>query len=273
MPRYQVEGRGKDTGRKRKREYDAQTEADARRLAEDDGTEVVSVVELPPEPATDKQLSYAKDLGIKIPSDPTKEQLSYLISERVDPPATKSQLYCLQELGITFPSNVFASEGRVAYFISEHVGDGVNRELARWYLYGVERWLNKEPWETPDQSSLTKDQVYSLADQMVGDPKVLKSLLRELEPSHSGVESSCRFTLPTFSTSSAWEHGVLSLKTITFKSARKLVANELGIEEQQTASRSNGSLKESKAKSGCFGVVVLGVGLFGGAVYLMDKVL
>ena len=80
MPDFEIRGKGRDTGRKRKRVYSAPDEATAKRLAEDDGTLIEAIVEIPPEPATDRQLTYAKDLGISIPPDVSKADLSDLIS-------------------------------------------------------------------------------------------------------------------------------------------------------------------------------------------------
>lgn len=42
------------------------------------------VNELPFDPPTDKQLAYAKDLGILVPKQATKEDVSVLISRKVD---------------------------------------------------------------------------------------------------------------------------------------------------------------------------------------------
>ncbi|MFQ5506555.1 MAG: hypothetical protein ACE5F1_17430 [Planctomycetota bacterium] len=244
-------------------------------MAEAEGTEVESSEELPPEPATEAQLSYARDLGIKIPANPTKEQLSYLIAQRVESPATRAQLWCLEEYGLSLPPNVFASGERVAGFLSQHLGDQLERELARWYLYGVERYLTRGRWDTPDQSALTRDRVYALADRMVGDPKTLKSLLRELDDYTGGL----RFTLPDFS--SAQEQGELSIRTTAFQAARSLLTEELGLEERtasrrdaSTASRSRSRSGAPKARrSGCFGVILLGISVLGGTVIILKQLL
>jgi len=91
MPSYEIKGKGKDAGRKRRRIYSATNETEARQLAEDDGTLVEAVTELPPEPPTERQLDYARDLGISIPANATKNDLSDLISLKVDrdKPATE----------------------------------------------------------------------------------------------------------------------------------------------------------------------------------------
>jgi len=52
MPNFEIIGKGKNTGRKRIKVYYAFTEAQARELAEKDGTIPEKVKELPPEPPT-----------------------------------------------------------------------------------------------------------------------------------------------------------------------------------------------------------------------------
>lgn len=79
--RFKVIGHGKETKRRRVRVYEATSPGDARRRAEYDDTQVDSVEELPPEPATARQIEYAKSLGIPAPKYETKERLSQLISK------------------------------------------------------------------------------------------------------------------------------------------------------------------------------------------------
>jgi len=47
MPRFEIKGKGRDSGRSRKRTYTADTASQARALAEADGTAVESVTRLP----------------------------------------------------------------------------------------------------------------------------------------------------------------------------------------------------------------------------------
>ena len=69
MPGYEIKGKGKDTGRTRKRIFTAPNEEEARQLAEADGTLVEEIIGIPPYPPTERQLDYAKDLGISVPSN------------------------------------------------------------------------------------------------------------------------------------------------------------------------------------------------------------
>jgi len=84
MPRYDIQGNGKDSGRKRTCVYSAANEDAARQLAEVDGITVEKIVELPPDMPTEPQLDYAKNLGIAIPAGATKTDISSLISMKVE---------------------------------------------------------------------------------------------------------------------------------------------------------------------------------------------
>lgn len=84
MSQFRILGLSK-SGRAIDRTFDAETLGGARRQAERAGLVVETVERLPPTPATDRQLAYARDLGITIPESPTLEQMQGLISWAVDP--------------------------------------------------------------------------------------------------------------------------------------------------------------------------------------------
>jgi hypothetical protein len=82
MARYEIHGFGRDTGRRRRHVYDAATEALALEAAAKDGT-VTESVELMPDdgggPATDRQIAYARDLGIDFSANVTRHAISEMI--------------------------------------------------------------------------------------------------------------------------------------------------------------------------------------------------
>jgi hypothetical protein len=57
MPTFEVKGYGRDTGRKRKREYTASTKDEAIRMAGDEGTIVESATEIQGPLASEAQLN------------------------------------------------------------------------------------------------------------------------------------------------------------------------------------------------------------------------
>jgi hypothetical protein len=95
MPLYQIHGYGRDTGRRRNRTYEAVSEVHAIELASADGTitELVTLLpDVPPEPATDRQKSYAHSLGIDFPPGISKEAISHLIDQAVNADADCAEL-------------------------------------------------------------------------------------------------------------------------------------------------------------------------------------
>lgn len=89
MPRYEIVGVGRETGRKRTHVFTAKNQEDAIMMASSEGTIVdtgktVQLPEPPPEPATERQVSYAKSLGVNFHDDISKDDMSILIAEAVE---------------------------------------------------------------------------------------------------------------------------------------------------------------------------------------------
>lgn len=79
--RYQVIGINPKTKRRNKRIYDEQSEDRALKKAEDDGfVAPFEITIIPFDPPSERQLSYAKDLGISIPDGACWMDVSALIS-------------------------------------------------------------------------------------------------------------------------------------------------------------------------------------------------
>lgn len=115
---FEVVGKGRDTGRTRKRKYTVQNEDEARRSAEADGTVVESVTDLGPEPfypPSDAQLKYAADLGIWVPDGSSSNEVSLLISKALAAP--ERELALARALGIDPPEYV-TSEGLMSLILS-----------------------------------------------------------------------------------------------------------------------------------------------------------
>lgn len=113
MPRFEIIGVGRSTGRKRVRIYEAKDQEDAIMMAASDGTvvETDKIKILPEPPATEAQLVYAKDLDIKIPKNPTKAQLSRLINTAVEEDwPTRKQKQKARKLGIQISAGITEDE-------------------------------------------------------------------------------------------------------------------------------------------------------------------
>ena len=169
MPSFEITGKGKESGRKRNRIYSAGDENEARLLADNDGTLVEEITELPPEPPTERQLEYATDLGISIPQNAAKSDLSDLISLKVDKdkPSTTRHREFANRFGVVTTQYI----GKKALFDriqSALVAPGREVELLSWFVYRVYRELtggaDDAPIQNPDDpliqgiaESLAKD--------------------------------------------------------------------------------------------------------------------
>lgn len=184
MNNYEVIGVGKETNRKRKKVYRAETEDVAKALAEKDGTLVESINLLPPEPATDRQLSYAKDLGINIPNGPTKDQISYLISSKTETPASNDQINYALKLGVQFHEYDFKSKETIQNKINNLLGHDsarYNAEIAKWYVYSIARYLSNGNWSTPEKSNIETGIIEDAVKKLMADEKSFKSFQRQIE--------------------------------------------------------------------------------------------
>ena len=109
MPRYEVVGLGRETGRKRVRIYEARNKEDAIMMAASEGivVDTSKIRILPESPATERQIEDAKDLDIKIPKGITKNELSKLINQAEDEDwPTKKTKQQAQKLGIKLPTGI-----------------------------------------------------------------------------------------------------------------------------------------------------------------------
>ena len=85
MPRFEVVGIGRETGKKRVHIYEADNKEAAIAAASADGTivEVDKIRQLPEVPATEAQKQYAKSLEIKFSPDISKIEISRLIDAKL----------------------------------------------------------------------------------------------------------------------------------------------------------------------------------------------
>ena len=178
MPIYEVKGKGKDTERKRKRTYSAANEFEATRLAEIDGTLVDEIIEIPPEPPTERQLNYAKNLSISIPANATKDDVSDLISLEVDrdKPATERHKKFGEAYGIEFTDYI----GKKALFNKIQatlITPGREKELLSWFTFRVYRELTSaaddSPIKGPDDPTINE-----ITEELAFDEKIIKSVRR-----------------------------------------------------------------------------------------------
>lgn len=258
MPSYEIKGKGKDSGRKRTRIYSAANEDAARQLAEVDGTTVEGIVELPPDLPTERQLDYAKDLEIAIPVGATKDDVSDLISMKLDrdKPATERHIGFARRYGIEVSRHI----GKRALFDriqAALVAPGREKELVSWFTYRVYRELvngaDGAPVKGPDDPIIQE-----IASQLEGDEAVIKSIRR-----YTGREL---IWFGEWASPDGFVKTGGSNRTAAYKKASSLLRDKAGISTRcpetlaQSKVRNSGISEENKPHKepkGCLSVIVL----------------
>jgi hypothetical protein len=239
MPRFEVQGKGMSSGRARKRIYFAKDEISARQKAADDGTDIETIEELPPEPPTERQISYANDLGITIPRDATKDELSDLISCSTDEdqPASPELLGLARHYGIE--TTRYTGEQAVHWRIFNTLArSGREQELATWFAFNVLKWRPKAR-AGAGEVSLDNPRLTSIGSKLAADAKVMSSIKRYSES-----------TLLWFgerTQKDGWVRQGGSNRTAAYKAAAELVDAEFG--PVVTPTRRPKSSAESKGRA------------------------
>ena len=252
---YEVEGRGKKSGRARKRRYFAPNEMEALQRADEDDTAVESIVEIPQpdEPPTERQLDYARALGIKVPLSATKLDVSDLIEEELrrrdaailsalPPDVGNAEAEDLlrrekhKDKPITPRHQNFARiydvpctpyTGKKELFRRIHdalVEPGRETEMVSWFVFRVYRELNDGrldlPIDSPDNPAIR-----AIGESLANDSTVVQSVRR-----YSGEDLIWfgEFTAP---------NGMLfnggSRRTAAFKAAANALQQQLKIEKRE----------------------------------------
>lgn len=178
MAKFEIKGHGRDSGRARKRIYSAFDKAEALEMAEANGTIVDTVHLLPDEPPTDSQMAYAKDLGISIPENVTKDEISELISSHLEKDKLATERHRSFAKRYRVECTRFAGKralfDHIFYALKE---SGRERELVSWYVFRVYRELvegaENAPIREPDDPIIQE-----IAEQLQNDQPVIKSIRR-----------------------------------------------------------------------------------------------
>jgi len=176
MPRYEVKGKVKESNRSRKRVYLAYDESEARTMAEADGTIVESVIVLPDDPPTEAQLSYAKDLGIIVPENATKKDVSDMISCRVDhdKPATDRHKSFARMYRVEHTE--FVGKRMLFNMIFASLQDpSRSLDMVAWFTYRVYRKLVRGVVDVPIKGP-DDPVILDIASELENDTSVVKSI-------------------------------------------------------------------------------------------------
>lgn len=172
--RFCVTGMNSSTGRKNTKRYEAQTEADARAAAADDGLVEPMTVQVEPQiPPTDRQMDYALELEAMLPDGVCKEDVSAIISRITDEdeaaPDPGLSLYA-HACGVKF-SRFVGEKALLSYMVSQMHG-AARGEL---YAYAVYRQESGGRFSDPRGLSVYEF-LRSCGAEIAEDPALLKSL-------------------------------------------------------------------------------------------------
>ncbi len=136
--------------------------------------EPFEVEELEPEAPTEKQLSYAKDLGIQIPNGATKHDLSTLIDRSLsnDSEPNPDLLVYAKVMGIDYPKYV----GKKALYklIFENLG---LRDKMAFFVFSVYRYLSEDRGANLGIHP-HKGKIYDFVDSLLLEDRIVKSITK-----------------------------------------------------------------------------------------------
>lgn len=217
---YKISGINEATNRKKSIKIDGLSEDDAIESVLKQGLKEISNIEIIPfDVPTERQLDYAKSLGLIIPNASTKEDVSALISKRVDRDSTPNP-------GLL----EFATNKRI--FLSNYIGKTalyeqvfsrlVDKDKIAFFAFSIYRYISDDRHANLDTHS-GKALFYEFADSVISDESFMKSMNR-----YNG--SDLKF-FGEFTTSDGWTHTGGSVDSLAFKQARGFLIEKQLIKE------------------------------------------
>lgn len=171
---YKVVGKHEETKRNRTITIPAKSTEMAEQIAKEKGLLLpLKIEEHPFEPPSERQLAYAKDLGIDVPLDATKEDVSCLLSRTIDKDNVPS------------PGLIEFADGRNMFF-SQYIGkrrlynlvfnslNGVDK--IAFFTFSIYRWLSEDRHANLDTHP-KKEIFYEFAESVKNDASFEKSML------------------------------------------------------------------------------------------------
>lgn len=200
---------------------------------------------LPRDVPTQRQLDYAKDLGVKVPQNATREEVSDLISFASSNDTVPSDLdrqhaglYGVQYTQYTGKEKLYEN-----IFI-ELSAQGRERDLCAWFAYRVYRQIVQHKEQVPITSP---------------DDPIIKEIASELATEPSALQSIRRYSgtgLLQFGSSTCLNCG--SNRTISYKKAAAFIQDKLGIQVQKQPRTAKHDV--SSSSTGCL-LPIIAVGI------------
>ncbi len=258
MPSYVVQGTNTRTGRKKKLIISAKFEAEARLKADEAGMIEYSIGQQAEPPATERQIAYATSLGLLIPEMPTLEQLSDLISSKVDNDRRAEPRH--RAFAQYFEIEITDFIGKKALFnrIKATLGEpGRERELVAWFTFRISRSIFKGRPDAPIDSP-AHPIIVGIADELHENQALLKSIRR-----YTG-ESLIWFG--EFKAPDGIVFTGASCATIAYDECNSRLTKALGIKDSKSFAKPVTAMNAPKSeiikptKVGCLPVFLIGFG-------------
>ena len=185
MPFFDVVGISKQTKRKRSKRVKAKDEERARVLAEKDGLVIESIAKVTPGSATERPLHYARDLGLSFPENINVEEMSHLISRKVDDLETPQWLidWALtqfpEESGLAI-SKYIGLRNLLRFLIYAYTEDNDLKALVKLFTYSVINDLRRAKWATPFNQLAEESVVTEIAEKLSKNKPVFGSIKKYL---------------------------------------------------------------------------------------------
>ncbi len=257
MPYYDISGIGIKTNRKRHNRYLADNEEHAIVLAKIDETEVELIELVKPGPATEKQIKFAKDLGLSFPADISINEMSSLLSRNLDneSPAPSWLLEVAWKLEPTqkgLSLNKYSSlEGLVSFIHNKNFKGENAHEMVKWFLYFVVRDKLNISWNKSISEIYSGHLLEPIAIELGRNKSVLNSIKR--------YSSDCLLRFGEYTDGEGCTITGGSNRTISYKETISLLKSSNIIRDKKPNKTINApsSIHQTKPHSGCLGVLAL----------------
>jgi hypothetical protein len=179
---------------------------------------------------TNRQLDYATDLGIEVPPNITKEEMSDLISFQVrnDRPASEQYQNVAQKYGVRFTRYTGKKElfDRIFNTLTMH---GREKDLVGWFVYRVYRELVHGRRDVSIESH-EDPAIQKIAGELMGDDSLLKSIRR-----YKGSEI---IWFGQWTSPDGYVRQGGSNKTIAYKRESSAICEALGLKQRSRSKES-----------------------------------
>jgi hypothetical protein len=178
VAKFEVQGRGRESGRAYRRVHLAFDEQEAREKAASEGTIVESIRQLPEEPASEEQLARVRGLGLSVPEDASAKEVADLILAHLQ--GDRPAIDAFRAFARHYKVESTRFTGKRALFqriFTELTQPGREKDLLSWFAYRVYRDLVGHAGDAqidgPDHPI-----IQDIAQRLGADDQVIRSLGR-----------------------------------------------------------------------------------------------